>query len=198
MVPKTCSTCDFAKRSFWKGWRCSHPTVVSQFDPVKGRSVPCEQGRKEYSRCGKMGYCYAGPAEIQPKDMSSSTVAATLVSSASYTISAALEPSLKFSTELRHNWPKPIMSYSPSSRIYDTRCANLSGGGGGGFLPGMALGYMMGARPATPTAEPWSGNGGDMNGGGATDSWDSCSDDSDHGSCDSSDSGGSDGGGSSD
>ena len=182
-VPKVCSNCEFAIRKpvwlFFNRWYCRNSTVRSVFNPIVGNSVECHLARhSSKSPCGPTANCYDGPADFKPdpsKPMSYQS---------SYSMTMRVpENHMSFQLPASNRaWPaysRPIgntivnnLSRPPSTHVYDN-------GGGGGFLAGAALGYMLGHNndsPSTPAAEPWSGGGGEMSGGGASDSWDSGSD----------------------
>jgi len=185
-VSKTCKHCDHGEaRWFGLVWMCSHPNVIAQFDPVKGRPVSCAKGRRPDSRCGVMGYCYSGPAEISPQNMGSSTIEATMLRS-NQTFSAILPYRLPAPMYATNGW---MQTHFPQSTI-----AQSNGGGGGGFLAGALVGGalvgLMGNHDhQNESPSSWEGGGGEMNGGGASDSWDDSSSD-----CGGGDSGGDSGG----
>lgn len=176
-VSKTCKHCDHGE-AHWFGllWRCSHPNVIAQFDPVKGRPVSCAKGRRPDSRCGVMGYCYSGPAEIGPQNMGSSTIEATMLQS-NRTFSALTVV--------------PMMGYRPQSTVipYSTSIMQTNRtsdyGGGNGFLAGALVGGalvgLMGNDHQNESPSSWEGGGGEMSGGGASDSWSDSSSGSDSG-----------------
>ena len=185
-TPKVCTNCEYAIEKpvwlFFNRWYCRNPAVRSVFNPIHGRSVECHEARhSNKSPCGPTANCYDGPANFKPDPNRPMTYASSGMITASMLI------------------PTGSAFHRPSSIVYNNTNVPSSGYGGrggggvGGFLPGMALGYILGHNndSPTPAAEPWSGGGGEANGGGTSDSWDSGSDG------DSSDSGG-DGGGSDD
>jgi uncharacterized membrane protein YgcG len=186
---KVCNNCEHAIRKpvwlFFNRWYCRHPVVRAVFNPVHGNSVECSWARdSSRSPCGPTANCYDGPADFKPDPNRPMTYLSSMSATCRLPVAAMYHTNGIMSADER-----VYRTAVPSSFAF-----NNSGGGGiggGGLVAGLALGYMLGHNNDSPVlaAEPWSGGGGEMNGGGASDSWDSGSDGG------SSDSGGDSGGG---